>query len=1060
MKNKSTYFWLLVIFAAICAFNIYWTFERLGIDAMLNEMPADKRSAWLANNNEEYTTAVDRSLALGLDLQGGMYVTLEIAVDDILRSLSSVDPRKDTAFEKALQNARTASFTEDDPYVLLFVRELRQLKPNAKLSSYFHSKDAGLSFNDPDDKYIDYLTEKVDAAIENTLIVLRERIDQFGVASPNIQSQGNGRIAVELPGVKDSKRVGRLLRQTAKLEFWETYPTWQIYGTTVVRLENKAGELVNRMYREKKYPAVLEKYFTGKGLKADVGDPTLDAANPTAGEGVSFIDIDEANTTPAFTTGNDSDSTRANIAAAASDSDSTDAATSSNPKITEFLKNPLRQLLRPIDQQQYIQNTSVIGYATPADTAAVNYFLRLPEMQRIIPERMKFLWASKAVEANEQGAQTQQYTGAFALHAIKTPNSGEAKLDGQVIVNSNSGPDPQTKEIKVNLTMNAEGAKIWAKMTEDAAPDPKHTAPGAPEPTGLQVAIALDNRVVSSPVVNGKIPGGRTEISGNFTLQEAKDLSNILQAGKLPTKLRVEGEQIVGPTLGAETVEKGLISFIFGFLAVILFMAFYYKRVGLIADVALLINLFFVVGVMSALNITLTLPGIAGIVLSMGMAVDANVLIYERVREELLLGKSIKGAIAAGFRNANSAIVDGNITTFLTGVILFSFGSGPIQGFAVTLMIGIVTTLITALLVTRMLLEWLADRPGANNLTFGKNPVTALFDNINRSFINTRKLAYGLALVILVGAGALFATQGFKMSVDFEGGRQYTVAFQEVPSVDEVRKKLTEKFDGNEPVVREVGAEKQLMITTNYRISEEDAAKADADVQQALLAGLAGYPLAPQPTGEAVNVNGKTMNSPIVSSTKVGPTIARDIKEGAILAVIFALVVIFFYVFARFQAWQFGLGALFSLAFNVTLVLGVFAFLGGLELPFSAEVNQAFIAAVLTIVGYTINDTVVVFDRIRERLREDRSGKGVDELFNKAINETLSRTIVTSITTLLTAFILFFFGGDALKGFMLALILGIAVGTFSSIFLASPLAMDLLRGRKPVGRAVEAPTAG
>jgi SecD/SecF fusion protein len=536
--------------------------------------------------------------------------------------------------------------------------------------------------------------------------------------------------------------------------------------------------------------------------------------------------------------------------------------------------------------------------------------------------------------------------------------------------------------------------------------------------------------VYTHPTVNEAIVSGNTEITGAFTIDEAKDIANILKSGKMPAPARIEGIEIVGPSLGAATVNQGFIAFLAGFICVLIFTFAYYRRLGAIADIALAINLFFVVGIMSALQVVLTLPGIAGIVLSMGMAVDANVLIYERMREELKEGKGIRGAITSGFNSALSAIIDGNITTFLTGLILFAFGSGPIAGFAVTLMIGIVTTLVSALLVTRILLERAASKPETGEkLASSLTGFTGFIRNAKYKFIPNRKKSYALTGVVFALAILAMVTLGFRTGIDFQGGRQYTVAFSgQTPSSEQVAATLSSSFGGVSPLVRTIGTDNQMLITTSYRISE---AEADDAVKAALISGLAAYNITPES---------------IVRETKVGPTVARDIQEGAIKAVLFALLVMFGYIFLRFQRWQFGVSAIVSLAFNVVVTLGVFSALGAINgLPFSVEIDQNILAALLTIVGYTINDTVVVFDYIRDALRSDKTGEDPESIFNRALNETLSRTIITSVTTLISVIILFFFAGDTLQGFMFALFIGIIVGTFSSLLVASPLALDMAK---------------
>ncbi|MFW5659654.1 MAG: protein translocase subunit SecD, partial [Bacteroidota bacterium] len=883
----------------------------------------------------------------------------------------------DSAFEKSLADARQMAAQRDENFVDLFYEALQKRKENVKLADYFYGPKTGLGLNDPNGAYLDKLREEAKSAVENTLTVLRQRIDAYGVASPNIQSQGNGRIIVELPGVRDQERVADLLRKTAKLEFW---PTWSYAEAqpSILRINEKVKEiakaegLMNDDAEKSDEPADFDPLGAdplGDQSDADpLGDQPEDDQTETADAEETEADdeADDEADADAEETQEDDQTEATDEADAEADTqedadplagagDEDDDTTDKNENsLEEFNKdNPFFKLLKQPMQAQNSQivqgfraeQTSVVGYAQPADTAKINYWLRREEIKRLIPATMKFLWTAKAVEVDNE---TDALKDHHELIAIKTNRQDEAPLTGEYVTETGVNVNNQTSQVEVLMRMDGKGAKIWSKLTK--------------ENIKKDVAVALDGLVYSHPVVQDQISGGSTQITGNFDLEEAQDLANILKAGKLPAPARIEGEEYVGPTLGAQTVSKGFISFIGGFIAVILFMLLYYKRVGLIADVALLINLFFVMGVMSALNVVLTLPGIAGIVLSMGMAVDANVLIYERIREELRAGKSIKDAINSGFQNALSAIVDGNITTFLTGVILFSFGVGPIKGFAVTLMIGIATTLISALLVTRFILEWVANRPNAKALTFGDNAVTRRFDNMKRAFVDGRKTAYIVAGVIAIGSVVMFTTQGFRLGVDLEGGRQYRVEFSEnQPPAEEVSSVLAGKFENKTPVVRTVGGENEYIITTNYLadVSGEGAEAADEKVQTRLLEGLAQFGVE---------------KTDLLGATKVGPTIAKDIQNAAISSVIFALVVIFLYVFIRFRYWQYGLGALSSLTFNVLVVLGIFSVLGKFDaLPFSVEIDQSIIAALLTIVGYTINDTVVVFDRIREVVRDDKT---------------------------------------------------------------------------------------
>jgi SecD/SecF fusion protein len=950
MKQKNLVLWLLIVFAAISAWNIFNTYDRLSMDAEMAALPDSSRAKYLEQNYDHYQAAVSRSMGLGLDLQGGMYVTMEIGVDELV--LAMAGRNADTTFKAALDATRKLQAQEKGDFIDIFVKELRRRKPGVKLAAYFGGE--GMSFNTPDEEVIEKIRKEADTAIENAFTVIRKRVDQFGVASANIQKvTGTNRILVELPGVKDADRVRKLLKNTARLEFWPTYTL------------------------EEAYPYLIQ---INNSLKGQVAVDTTKATK--------------------------TDSTKVADASAASKNDSAtaDSNLTQDQQAEKFRKeNPLLGLLG--QPQNPGKNSPLMGYAKEADTAKVNAMLRSEVAKGILPEgQIRFLWTAKA----------QKQTQMFELVALKVNPENEAPITGDVINDTRAGQD-ENNQYMVTMNMNTDGTKKWRQMTT--------------EYLNKSIAVVLDGVVYTYPVVQSVIANGSSQITGNFTPEEATDLANILKAGKLPAPARIVGEEVVGPSLGRETVNRGLVSFLLGFLAVLIFVILYYRKAGTVATVALLVNLFLLLGVASALNVVLTLPGIAGIVLTMGMAVDANVLIYERIREELGSGRTQKGAIASGFKNAFSAIIDGNITTLLTGIILFVFGTGPIRGFAVTLMIGIGTTLVSGLLVTRLLLDYVTRKPESKPLSFGNRVMTDFFQRAKLQIIAARKKAYILSALLAVGAVAAIFVLSFKLGVDFRGGRQYTIEFNKEVSpgmVDKLRSDLGKAYGNEMPQIKAVSGKNQVMVTTAYLINED----ADEKVQAATMAGLSDF---------------QDAKPSIVQSTKVGPTVAKDIKESAQLSVMFSLIVMFLYIFIRFQRWQFGLGGLAGLMFNVLVVLGIFSVLGQIDsLPFSAEIDLAFIAAILTIVGYTINDTVIVFDRIRERVREDKSRKSLSELFNMAVNETLSRTIITSGTTLLSAFILFLFAGEVLQAFMLAMILGIIVGTLSSIFIASPISLDLI----------------
>lgn len=990
MRNKSLFTVLLVIFGLICLYNLVMTGIRLNIDSELESMQAEQRDEHLKQNYDLYQTAINNSFSLGLDLKGGMFVTMEIGMDDIVETMAGRN--KDSVFVRAMSRAR--ALQKEDPqenFVDLLVKSLKEINPQAKLAGYFGGQSSGLSIAASDKEVEEYLKTEVSTVVDNSYTILRNRIDQFGVVSPNIQKvEGTGRILVELPGVNDPKRVRQMLRSTAKLEFWPTY-TYREVVPIIVSINDKVKEQ------------------NGLAPAQTKVDTTAQASSDTTKQDSSLASADSA---------------KKGAADPLSKKASEDTAgMSQDEKVEKFKKeNPFFALLNPPDQNAD-PNTPEIGYSTVTDTAKVNKILRDPEIQRLIPGDLVFYWTAKPKTEESQ---------VFSLISIRSNRDRIAPLGGESVTDSRPEVDPNTKMNTISMTMNAEGARTWKNITENNI--------------GKCVAVVLDNLVYSYPVIRDVISGGRSSISGQFTYEEAKDLSSILKAGKLPAPARIIAEEQVGPSLGADTIQAGMISFVLGFAAVVLFVLLYYGRAGTIASIALVVNLFLLLGICAALNVVLTLPGIAGIVLTLGMAVDANVLIYERIREELMDGKSMKGSIAEGFRNAFSAIIDGNITTFLTGFVLFTFGTGPIKGFAVTLMIGIITTLITGLLVTRLLLDNLANKPGAK-FSFGTQAAVNFFNRLTFPFISQRKRNFmmfaviGLAFVVCIGA------LGFRLGVDFSGGRQYMIEFQQPvqsSQLDGIRRDLTASFEGKTPVVKTVSNNSQLMVTTSYLIDVPDS---DNKVDEALLGGLNKSMSAAKPS--------------IVRSTIVGPSVAKDITDSAMYSVAFSLVIMFLYIFFRFTRWQFGLAALASLTFNVITVLGLFSFFGKFDvLPFSVEIDQAFIAAILTIVGYTINDTVIIFDRIRERIKGNRSGKPLSELFYVAIKETLSRTLVTSLTTLITALMLFLFAGEVLRPFMFGIIIGIVVGTLSSIFLAAPLSLDLILRYESKQREKETAVAG
>lgn len=994
MKNRNVVVAFLVVFSLICAYYLFFSWRAQTLEGDLDAMSAKDKAEWLKDpeNVKTLKHARENSFTLGLDLQGGMYVTLEVEVEAVLKGLAN--NTKEPKFNKALVNARKRKVESQDAFVDLFVEEIKKIDPNVNLATYFANPTSGIKLTSSENEVISFLNKEADDAVERTFNIIRTRIDQFGVASPNIQLIGNtGRILLELPGVKEPERVRKLLKGTAELAFWTTYTNEE----TIPYL-NKINKRVQEI----------------EGIEVTDDSTSNDTTtNTSQGDSLSNGNQDSLNTkTEDQDTGISTDDIikgGGNNKGGNSGQDTSkideEKWKKENPFFAVF-SPPNYQAMQNQEQLDAELKSPRMGFANATDTAQITKWLSDPIVHQDMPDDIKFMWSAKPVEEGSE---------VYALIAIRSNFDGRPPLGGEQITDAKLDFDPQSNQPVVSMKMNAEGAKVWKKLTGDNI--------------GKSIAIVLDNRVYSYPTVNGVIPNGSSQIAGGFTVDEAKDLANLLKAGKLPAPARIEGEEIVGPSLGQEAIDKGLFSFFAAFFATVIFMFFYYRGSGVIADLALLANLFFIMGVSASFQVVLTLPGIAAIVLTMGMAVDANVLIFERIREELNAGKKLKAAITDGFKNALSTVLDSNITTFLTGIVLFSFGVGPIRGFAVSLMIGIVTSLIAALFLSRLIINIYVNRKGSKPLAFGVASITKFFDSIDLKFDKKRKMAYIISGALVLGSLASIFTVGFKQGVDFQGGRQYIVEFESAPDVEKVRTDLTAAFGGNAPVIKTIGDKNQVLITTNYLIQSANK-DATEKVTKALTDGLAK--------------NFAKLKPEVVKATTVGPTVANDVKYSAILSIVFSLLIIFLYILLRFRRWQFSLGALAAIFHDVIIVLGVFSLFGYLDfLPFALEIDQAFIAAVLTIIGYSINDTVVVFDRIREELADVKK-QSLPTVFGIAINQTLSRTLITAVTTLITILILLIFGGTVIKGFMLALLVGIVVGTYSSIFIASPISLDLI----------------
>ena len=947
-------------------------------------LPKDKWS-FLGNTFRE---CQQKEINLGLDLKGGMNVILEVSVPDIIKALSNYS--KDTTFLRALKLAEEYQKSSSEDFVSLFGKAFETIAPGARLAAIFNTMELKdkIDFNSTNADVLKVLHKEVQDAIDNSFLVLSNRIDRFGVVQPTIQRLSTqGRIMIELPGVKDPSRVRKLLQETANLEFWETYDNSEV-GPYLV----KANDLLRNILAasgdttQANTPASAEK-AGGQSKKAE---KAAAASKDSVSASDSLLQLLQEDTTK-----------KAN----------------EQQSLEAFKKeNPLFAVLRPNTTRdgKYVPG-SVIGYAVAHDTSVVNRYLRMKQVRALFPRNMIFRWHFKPYKY----APGQNL---FELHALKvTTRDGRAPLTGEVITSAREEFDQNTGQARVTMSMNAEGSKVWARLTR--------------ENVGRSIAIVLDNYVYSAPRVNSEIKGGNSEITGDFTIDEAKDLANMLKSGKMPAPAKIIQEAVVGPTLGKEAIHAGLTSFAIAFLIVLLYMMFYYSpRAGAVADLALFLNVFFIVGVLASLGAVLTLPGIAGIVLTVGTSVDANVLIYERIKEELRAGKGIKKAIAEGYKNANSAIIDANVTTFFTGVILYIFGTGPIKGFATTLVIGILTSLFSAIFITRLVYERMLKKNSV--ITFSTKLTEKAFSNMNFRFIEKRKIAYVISGLLILTAIVSLTIRGLSPGIDFTGGRTYVVRFDKAYPTQDVQKELAKVF-GKVPEVKVYGNVDQLKITTQYMIDDPSA---DNLVDQKLYQGLKPF------LGD--NVDFQTFQEKYKQSSQtVGPTIAYDIKIQAMYAVLLALIFMFLYIMLRFRNWRFGFGAVAALIHDSLIVLGIFSLFYGI-MPFSMEIDQSFIAAILTVIGYSVNDTVVVYDRIREYLRLYPK-RAKEEVLDAAVNSTIGRTINTSLSTFLVLLVVFLFGGEVIRGFIFAMLIGVFVGTYSSIFVATPLVYDTMKDKGP-----------
>lgn len=910
-----------------------------------------------------YKDVKAKEINLGLDLKGGMNVMLQVQLEDLVSALAGEN--KTPEFTKAISLARERSVNSPDDFITLFAQAWKEVSNGQRLAQVFGTYDLASKIGpqSSDEDVLKVIRENAESAVANSYNVLRNRIDRFGVTQPSIQQLGNtGRILVELPGVKEPERVRKLLQGTASLEFWPTFDNADIA------------------------PYLQE------------ADAALAATVEPDSALVAEADVKEAVS--------DSSSVL---------SDEVNASASDAKALAEYRKaHPLFAVLQPSG----FRSGACIGFANGSDTAKVNRLLNQPEVKGIFPPEFRPVWSVKPSTYVKGG-------NIFELVAIKVATrDGKAPLDGGAVTDarvSYNGQGVNKGNPSVSMTMNAEGASIWARLTKDNV--------------GHQIAIVLDDLVYSYPNVNSAITGGSSEITGNFDVEEATDLANVLNSGKLPAPAKIIQEQVVGPTLGSESIKAGLISFVIAFLLVLVYMIFFYSGAGFVADIALLCNVLLLFGTLVSFGAVLTLPGIAGLVLTMGMAVDANVIIYERVKEELAAGKGLSKAIADGYSNAYSAIIDGQVTTLLTGIVLFIFGSGPVQGFATTLIIGIITSVVTSIFITRIIFD---DRVSkGKNVSFENNLTKDFLKHTNVNFIDKKKYSYLFSGILIVIAIASISFKGFTYGVDFTGGRTYVVRFDTPVTAEQVRSAAENEF-GETVEVKQFGGESQMKITTKYKVDQEST-DVDAEIEGKLYNALKGFFAEKDMTlGEFTS----TLDNPngIISSDKVGPTIANDMKRSAIFAVLIALFVIFAYIAVRFNGWTWGLGGVLSLAHTAIIVIGFFSLFSGI-LPFNLDVDQTFIAAILTIIGYAINDNVVIFDRIRE-FKALHPKTDFKTNANIALNSTLTRTINTSVSTLVTMLAIAIFGGESIRGLSVALILGICFGTYASIFIGTPIMYD------------------
>ncbi len=932
-----------------------------------------------------YQEAKEQELNLGLDLQGGMNVTLEVSLDEMVRSMSN-NP-KDPVLNKAIADANAAKANSQANFVTLFGETYQKENPTGKLAYLFTKpSEKEITLTSTNNEVLAKINKEAKDAIKRTYNVLLTRIDKFGVSNPNVNLDENkGIITVELAGVHNPERVRSYLQATAKLQFFETYSNMEL-----IQDLQPANDALAAYLSGTKDTSLTAKATTAK-------DSTNGTAKATSSDTASLSSLMSSNTKTAST----------KTAGGKTDSASMQMA-------EQQKKNPLFAVWYPnITREGAANDGPIVGIVAKKDTAKLNAYLNLDVVKNKFPANVRFVYGA------EDKKERHNPNAPLYMYAIKTaPGTSEAKLEGDRVTDARMDYNPLNGQPEVSMSMDVAGARLWKKMTGDNK--------------GRYVAVTLDDKVYSAPIVNDEISGGRTSISGHFTAEEASDLANILKSGKLPAPARIVQEQVVGPTLGAESIKAGSYSLLISFIVIFSLMLIYYNTGGIVANISLILNIFFTVGILSALHATLTMPGIAGLVLTIGMAVDTNVIIFERIKEELASGKSYSQAVADGYKRSYAPVLDGHVTTLITAIILFIFGLGPVLGFATTQIIGILLSLFCGILVSRLITDMYTKRE--RHFQYFTGLSKSIFKKAHFKFVEARKYTYVISCFVLVLGIASFI-HGFDYGVEFSGGRSYTIKFDQPYKTDEVREKLKPYFSGEYPIVKTIGTSNQLNITTSYLI-KEPGQQVEAQVQEKLYEGLTKTSLIP--TGTTFDVfTSKYMQS----SQTVLPTISDDLVNGAKWAIIISMLAIFLYILMRFRKWQYSMGTILSLLHDVCVTLAVFSFFRG-HVPFALEIDQHFIAAILTVIGFSMNDTVIVFDRIREYFRKSPN-EDKKSVINRAINDTLSRTIMTSLTVFLTILILFIFGGEVTRGFAFAMLIGVFTGTYSSIFVAAPVLVDM-----------------